>query len=88
MIEAPVCFNSLRRRAEALFFMSKKRKDIWINKKKGESDLTTEIVFFEIKEKGESFSAFSERFIRTHKLPYSYKSETGAFSRRPLLGEK
>lgn len=55
MIEAPVCFNSLRRRAEALFFMSKKRKDIWINKKKGESDLTTEIVFLRQKKKENLF---------------------------------
>ena len=66
MIEAPVCFNSLRRRAEALFFYEQKEKGLLDKQKEEEKIFNKEDCFFETKEKGESFSAFSERFIRKH----------------------
>ena len=48
------------------FFYEQKEKGLLDKQKEEEKIFNKEDCFFEIKEKGESFSAFSERFIRKH----------------------
>lgn len=48
------------------FFYEQKEKGLLDKQKEEEKIFNKEDCFFETKEKGESFSAFSERFIRTH----------------------
>ena len=48
------------------FFYEQKEKRLLDKQKEEEKIFNKEDCFFETKEKGESFSAFSERFIRKH----------------------
>lgn len=48
------------------FFYEQKEKGLLDKQKEEEKIFNKEDCFFKTKEKGESFSAFSERFIRKH----------------------
>ena len=57
------------------FFYEQKRKDVWINKKKGESDLTTETVFLRQKKKENLFQHSQRDSLGNTNSPTPIKPE-------------